>query len=138
MERTGEVTALYDEYIEVTFCRPADCEKCQACRGGQKTTKLVVRGKAALGDLAVVEMPTSTVMLASGIAYGVPLAGLFIGLFAGSAIAGDQNIGAAVGALAGLGVAMAAVKLTERFRRCNPKWQPKLMDVIPMNKESKE
>lgn len=134
MERTGEVTALFEEYIEVTFCRPADCEKCQACRGGEKTTKLVVRGKANLGDLAVVEMPTSRVMLASGLAYGVPLAGLFIGLFAGSALAADQNIGAAVGAVAGLGLAMLAVKGTERFRRGNPAWQPKLIDVIPMNK----
>lgn len=131
MERTGEVTAVRGEFLEITFCRPADCEKCNACHGGQKTTKLVVRGKADIGDAAVVEMPTSTIMQASGVAYGLPLAGILIGLLAGGTLADDQNIGAALGAGVGLALAVAVVKLTEKFRRGNPKWQPKLIEVIP-------
>ena len=50
MERIGEVTAVRGEYLEITFCRPSDCEKCQACQGGQKVTKLHLKGKANRHD----------------------------------------------------------------------------------------
>ena len=56
MERTGEVTAVRGGMLEITFCRPADCEKCNACHGGSKQTTLTLKGQAALGDLAVVDI----------------------------------------------------------------------------------
>lgn len=28
MERTGTITAVSGDTLEVTFCRPGDCEKC--------------------------------------------------------------------------------------------------------------
>ena len=87
MERIGEVTAVRGEFLEITFCRPSDCEKCQACHGGQKQTTLMVRGTANVGDSAVVDMPADMVMKASATAYLIPLAGLLIGLFAGAAVA---------------------------------------------------
>ena len=79
MERIGEVTAVRGEFLEITFCRPADCEKCQACHGGQKQTTLMVRGTANVGDSAVVDMPADMVMKASATAYLIPLAGLLVG-----------------------------------------------------------
>ena len=40
MDRTGEVKAVRGEWLEIEFCRPADCEKCNACHGGQKVMSL--------------------------------------------------------------------------------------------------
>lgn len=132
MERTGEVTAVRGEYLEITFCRPTDCEKCNACHGGQKQTTLMVRGQGSIGDIAVVEMPMKTVMHASLLAYALPLIGLMAGMFLGAALfPAIQEIAGAVGGLIGLGITVVYVVLTERKRRSNPQWQPTLTDIIP-------
>ena len=132
MERTGEVTAVKGEWLEVTFCRPADCEKCNACGMGQKKASMMVRGKANLGDQAVVSMPSSTVMQASLLAYVLPLLGLLIGLFAGTALFPQaQNAAGLIGGLIGLAIPLAFVVLTEKRRRQSDRWQPTLVEVIP-------
>ena len=132
MERTGEVTAVRGEWLEVTFCRPADCEKCNACGMGQKQTSMMVRGRAGLGDKAIVSMPTSTVMQASLLAYVLPLVGLLIGLFGGVALFPQaENAAGLIGALVGLAIPLTCVLLTEKRRRQSDRWQPKLIEVIP-------
>lgn len=135
MERTGEVTAIKGEYIEVTFCRPSECEKCHACMGGEKKAIALVRGNARIGDMAVVSMPSQTVIKASLMAYVLPLAGLFVGMFAGSALFPAQQTNATlIGGLIGLAIPMLALKLTEKNRHENAKWEPTLVEVIPNNK----
>ena len=135
MERTGQVTAIHGEFLEITFCRPAECEHCHACLGGEAQRKLVVKGSANVGDTAVVEMPAKDVMKASAIAYLVPLAGLLAGLFAGAALwPAKQDLGAVLGGTAGLGLALAIVRMGENKRRNNPQWQPTLLRVVPMTK----
>ena len=132
MQRIGEVTAVHGDLLEITFCRPSDCEKCNACHGGQKVMKIHVRGKASLGDGAVVEMPTSTIVQASVLAYGLPLAGLLLGMAAGT-IFFPQNAdvaGVLCGA-AGLGLMVLIVRLTESKRRNDPRWKPQLIEIIP-------
>lgn len=137
MQRTGEVTAVRGEMLEITFCRPADCEKCNACHGGQKTTTLHIRGKAETGDLAVVEMPTSTVVQASVLAYGLPLAGLMIGMAAGSMLfPGNADLAGILCGAAGLGLMMGIVRLTESRRRKDPRWKPQLIEIIPKKNEA--
>lgn len=132
MERTGEVTAVKGEWLEVTFCRPADCEKCNACGMGQKKASMMVRGKASLGDQAVVSMPNATVMRASLLAYVLPLIGLLAGLLAGAALFPQAENGAAlIGGLIGLAVPLVYVALTEKRRRRSDRWQPTLVEVIP-------
>lgn len=136
MERIGEVTAVRGEYLEITFCRPADCEKCGACHGGQKQTVLTLKGSARIGDAAVVEMPTGTFVQASMLAYVLPLAGLLSGLLLGSALVPDKpDLAGGIGAVVGLGISLAALKLTESRRRSNPKWQPRLTRIIPKEGE---
>lgn len=132
MERMGEVTAIHGDMLEITFCRPSDCEKCNACHGGQKVTTLLLPGKANLGDAAVVEMPTGTVVQASAMAYGLPLAGLLAGAALGAALFPASSDGAAVlGGLIGLGVTVLIVRLTERQRKNDPRWKPQLIEIIP-------
>lgn len=132
MERIGEVTAVRGEWLEVTFCRPADCEKCNACHGGQKQTVLRLKGQAAVGDMAVVEMPTATFMRASALAYAMPLLCLMAGLLLGSGLfPASADLAGCIGALAGLAVSALALKLTERRRRQDARWQPKLTQIIP-------
>ncbi|MBE5804527.1 MAG: hypothetical protein E7316_08460 [Clostridiales bacterium] len=137
MQRTGEVTAVRGEMLEITFCRPADCEKCKACHGGEKVTRLNIRGKANVGDLAVVEMSTGTVFKASTLAYGLPLAGLLLGLVAGTILFPANADVAGVGCgVAGLGLMILIVRLTEGKRRNDPRWKPRLIEIIPKVQEA--
>lgn len=132
MERTGEITAVHGEYLEITFCRPSDCEKCGACHGGQKQMKITLKGQGRVGDIAVVDMPMKTLMRASAIAYALPLAGLLIGMFAGATLfPAKQDMAGALGALIGLGISLGVVVLTERKRRQSSEWRPTLVEIIP-------
>lgn len=139
MERTGEVTAVHGEYIEITFCRPSDCEKCNACHGGKSQTTLALKGQANVGDYAVVEMPVKTFMQASAMAYALPLGALLAGMFIGGALfPASQDVAGLIGAALGLGAAMAGLKITEAARRKDPRWQPTLLEVIPAMKGNDE
>ncbi len=132
MERMGEVTAVQGEMLEVTFCRPTDCEKCNACHGGQKQVSLQIRGTAKAGDRVVVEMPESMVTRASIIAYVLPLAGLMGGMAAGEMLLpGRNSLGGIIGGIVGLCAAVAGIRLTEKKRQDSPDWAPTLLRVIP-------
>lgn len=133
MERIGEVTRVDGKWLEITFCRPSDCDKCHACMGGNQTTTLRLQGKAKVGDKALVSMPDSTITQASLIAYGLPLAGLLIGMLAGDAfIPAEHSLGAVIGAAVGLVIPLIGLIATECSRKNNPKWCPQLVRVIPM------
>lgn len=132
MERTGEVTAVQGQWLEITFCRPADCEKCHACHGGQKTTFLRIRGEAKVGDYAVVSMPENTIYRASLIAYALPLAGLVIGMMLGETILPDRNsLGGVIGGVIGLAIPALIIRLTEKKRQESRRYQPELIRIIP-------
>lgn len=131
MDRLGEVTAVDGKWLEITFCRPSDCDKCHACMGGSKTTTLRLEGKANVGDQVLVEMPASTVTQASLIAYGLPLAGLLVGMLAGDQlIPMEHSLGALIGAVIGLALPLTYLLVTEKKRRSNPKWTPQIKRII--------
>ena len=132
MERIGEVTAVRGEWLEITFCRPEDCEKCNACGGQQKQNVLTVKGRAKVGDSAVVELPTNTFMQASLIAYTMPLVCLLGGMFLGAALFPQtRELAGGIGAGIGLAASAIALLITEKRRRANPKWKPQLTRIIP-------
>lgn len=131
MERLGEVTKVDGKWLEITFCRPSDCDKCHACIGGSKTTTLRLEGTANVGDKALVEMPDSVVTQASLLAYAPPLLGLLVGMFAGEKLIPLENsLGGVIGAIIGLALPLSWLLVTEKKRRQNPKWTPKLIRVI--------
>ena len=134
MERLGEVTKVEGKWLEITFCRPSDCDKCHACMGGSKTMTLRLQGKAEVGDKALVSLPASTVTTASLMAYGIPLAGLLIGMYAGSKLIPLGNsLGTLIGAGIGLVLPIIGLVVTEKKRRSNPKWSPQLVRIIKAN-----
>lgn len=132
MEREGEVIAVQGENLVVQFCRPTDCEKCHACMGGASQRQLLVHGRAQVGDRAVVEMPTQKIVKASALAYLFPLLGLMVGLFLGSWLFPEaQELAAIAGGVVGMAIPLAVVALTERKRRADTTWQPRLVRIIP-------
>lgn len=138
MERTGEVKAVRGEWLDVEFCRPADCERCNACHG-QKVMQIRIKGQAQVGDMAVVSMPEGVVTSASLIVYVIPLLALLGGMALGSAVIPLGNsLGTVIGGVLGLGLAAAGILLTENRRRSNPKWHPQLVRVIPAAEYNKQ
>lgn len=134
MDRLGEVTKVDGKWLEITFCRPSDCDKCHACMGGNKTTTLRLEGTANVGDSALVSIPDSTVTLASVMAYGIPLAGLLIGMFIGDKLIPLGNsLGAFIGAAAGLALALGYIMISEKKRRSDPRWAPQIKRIIRMH-----
>ena len=135
MERLGEVTKVDGKWLEITFCRPSDCDKCHACMGGPNTTVLRLEGKANLGDSVLVEMPASTITAASLMAYGMPLAGMLGGMLLGDALLPmEGSLGALTGAVIGLALPLIYLLATEKKRRQNPKWTPQIKRIIPLHK----
>lgn len=132
MERMGEVTAVRGDSVEITFCRPADCEKCGACHGSRAQMQITVKGEAQVGDFAVVDMPASSVVKASALAYVLPLAGLLLGVAVGSLLFPVQeSLAGVIGGAIGLAVTLGVVAATEKKRRSDPAWSPKLLRIIP-------
>lgn len=131
MERLGQVTKVDGEWLEVTFCRPSDCEKCHACMGGPNETTLRLKGEGQMGDMALVAMPDSMVAKASALAYALPIAGLLIGMVLGDKLYPAENsIGAVIGAVAGILIPAAWLYVTDKKRQQDPKWTPQLLRVI--------
>ena len=130
MERTGTITAVSGDTLEVTFCRPGDCEKCHACIGGEKKHVLLVKGEGHVGDMAVVSLPEQTVVKASALAYLLPLAGLFIGMLLGALVAPQsETAGSAIGG-GFRGGGGADGEHPEKKRSQSGKYAPKLLRVI--------
>lgn len=130
MERVGEVTAIKDGLLEVTFCSPEECEKCHGCAGHHKPTVLTVPGSAQVGDAAIVSLPDEKVATASLLVYVLPLIGLMVGLFAGFLLHLSDG-GTALLALLGLVLMLSIAWLTEKKRKQNADWQPKVLRIIP-------
>lgn len=65
----------------------ADTQKCRSCLSGPKITARVLnRAKAANGDLVVVSLESKIVFKGAAVAYLIPIVGLMVGAFFGSAI----------------------------------------------------
>ncbi|MBQ8536234.1 MAG: SoxR reducing system RseC family protein [Clostridia bacterium] len=127
MERTGEVIAIEKGRLLVEFCRPTACEKCGGCEGGQKA-RMLVKGQANIGDWVVVSLPTAQVMKASAMAYLWPLVALMAGLVIGNSLGG--NVGALIGGIGGLALAMIAIRLWDVKRKKESQWEATLVEVL--------
>ena len=135
MQRVGEITAVGNGEVEVTFCHSQDCGSCHACEGGQDRMALRFRSlegtEPRVGDYAAVELPTGTVVKASLLAYALPLAGLLGGMALGALLQTDRPVLSALLGMIGLLVCVGILALTERRRRASASWQPSLLKIYP-------
>ena len=99
---------------------------------GNKVMNLRIRGKAKVGDKAVVYLPPSAVTQASLIAYAIPAAGLLLGILLGDKLFPTENsLGGAIGGVLGVAIPALILWLTERRRSSDPRFTPQLVRVIP-------
>ncbi|MBQ9325684.1 MAG: SoxR reducing system RseC family protein [Clostridia bacterium] len=128
----GEITAVHGDLLEVTFCHQKDCGSCHACENGQRQSSITVAGKGNVGDFAAIEMPGSTVVKASLLAYVIPMACFMLGLWLGRMwYPADPNLGSAIFGMLFLLLSFGTIALFEKRRRRSAAWQPQLTRVIP-------
>ena len=130
MRQPGEITGCRNGMLEVTFCRPEACAACKACEGGKREHKIWVRGEGRVGDIAIVDMPDGMVVRASFIAYGLPLAGLLLGMILGNVLSGGKDLFTMIGAGTGLVISLGFLKGTEKLRAGKEEWNPRLVDIL--------
>lgn len=133
MIRPGEVTAVKNGLLQITFCRPDACASCGACEGGKKETVLWLKGMAEIGDIAIIDLPEKTVLTASAIAYGIPLLGLLCGMIIGNVLFQGKDAALIGGAAAGILAGFVILKITEKQRSSNPDWSPKIIEIKRKN-----
>ncbi len=97
MNRTGIIVEDMGKFSKVKLMRHTACGNCGACQLGddQKDIQLIalndVNGEK--GDLVEVTMGTDSVLNAAFIMYIIPLAALFVGIFAGQPLFGLLGFG---------------------------------------------
>ena len=87
MLNSGVIAKSENGMLTVIFDRPEACGECHACnRGSESCAKhtLVIPGEGNPGDRIEVEIDDSHFVMASAVAYLIPLAGLIAGLALGA------------------------------------------------------
>ena len=136
MLNKGVVTDRKGDVLVVTFERPEACGDCHNCPRGSDSCKkheILIKGDARIGDTVHVEMDDSHVIMASMVAYLIPLAGFLIGLAAGYFAAprfGQMNpeLVMAVAALIGTVIAYLFMRIIDpHFAK--GRWEPRIVSI---------
>lgn len=87
LEEVGRVNDVRDGKITVEIDRKSACSSCGMCAMSHESGKMVLELEngigAVPGDKVVLELPGSSILLASLLAYAVPLVFFIIGIAAG-------------------------------------------------------
>lgn len=130
--RSGRVVAVEGAQAQVRFEQESACSACRAakvCAGNSPTRDIVVAidaGRAlSIGDRVEVGVSAATALRATAIAYTTPLAGLLVGMMAGT-VSGLPEPAVVFISLAGLAIGFATMG---RFaRRPGNRLTPVLLD----------
>lgn len=126
MLEAGVVTKLEGARAKVLMQRSSACAACGMCHNlAHETRDLLLDAAnpegAAVGDVVKVNVPDIGVVRASFLAYGVPMlaavAAGIVGWFAAAGAGGSGEVGATVGGLAGLAIALYGVSQYDRRMR---------------------
>lgn len=135
MRETGQIVSIENGVAKVRFERSEACQKCRACDFGKKDMFLQVPApeKAQAGDWLQVELEGHNVVLASAIAYGIPLVGLLAGIALGYWLApdGQSDLYALLGGVVLMGLGFLWIALTEKKRKSKPSYMPRVVNLIP-------
>lgn len=138
LEQNGEIrkNAKGEYFVHVE--RTSACKHCGACKGREEDFKL--DGECPLGA-AHVEMPSGRVLLASMIAYIIPLLFFVVGLFAGYplgaalALPGNADLWAGLFGLILLAVSYLAIRLLTPWFKRRGIFSPRITMVEPKESE---
>lgn len=144
----GTVAKLYNKDNEnkakVVIQRHEMCGDCKACDMRKSDKKMVAlatnKAHAKVGDHVAISMEMASLMKASSIAYGLPLLGFLIGVFAGYYAAPSFGLNQALtGFFAGIiltAVAYLIIKLLDkRGTFGHGKYEPTITEVLPPEKD---
>lgn len=106
--------------------RAEACGSCHACEFGRRETVHVdlPKGKYVEGQLVELELDGASFSRASVIAYGVPVAAFFAGLFSARAFT-DVDYIQALAAVGALALALLAIRIYDRRIKASGKYAPK-------------
>ncbi|NND65986.1 MAG: SoxR reducing system RseC family protein [Halioglobus sp.] len=147
LTEVGRVIAVEGDGLWVETIRSSTCSSCgarKACghglanqiRDGERGLVRVLPGDAgvescAVDDQVVISLPEEIILRGSFIAYVLPLVGMLGGaLVALEFLPGNPDVLSALGAVAGLAVGFALVRLHSVAHRGDPRYQPVLLQNL--------
>lgn len=138
MIKFGQVTAYNEKtgVATITYIRPEACAKCGGCGALTQTGTIDLKADCKVGNWVKVVLPDGRFMTATALAYIIPLAGFLIGLFAGNALSGGNELWALGGSLTGLGLCLIGLKWNEKRIAGKPEWTPHVAEVYTERPDS--
>ncbi|MDI9246125.1 SoxR reducing system RseC family protein [Marinobacter sp. CHS3-4] len=137
----GKVIAVTGDQVWVRTIRSSACESCSARSGcGQRVLASASNGRAnqilvtnhlgaQVGDEVAVAIEESALLTASLLVYAVPLLLMVLGAVVGQQWLPAQDMGAIIGALAGLGGGFALARRIQS--RPGHRYEPTLIKILP-------
>ena len=142
MVNTGTISEVKGDLLTIVFDRPEACGECHACaRGSESCSKHVIqmKGKGNPGDKVEVEISDDHVLMASAVAYLIPLFGLIVGLAGGYVIASfflknNSELLIAFCGFAGVVLGYLMMRLLDPVFS-KGRWQPRIVSIRTENEE---
>ena len=118
---------MHEGRLMAEVVRSEACQSCRACNFGQQERVYIDVGtlKCTEGDIVNVDIDEGSVSRASVVAYGIPVAALFIGLLVGALITETDYI-QALCALAGLSGGLITVRYLDRILKKTGRYTPRV------------
>jgi sigma-E factor negative regulatory protein RseC len=147
LTETGRVVGIEADGLWVETVRRSTCGTCAAQKGcghgllhrisdGKRGYIRVLPGKGGIeryhvDDQVLISIPEEVILRGSFIAYVLPLAIMLIGaLTAVRWLPGNDDLLAVLGAAGGLALGFALVRWHGARHRCDPNFQPVLLNVV--------
>ena len=124
MKQTA-VVVRHEGKLMAEVTRGEACGTCRACAFGRRETVYVdlPKGKYEEGQTVELELSDASFSRASLIAYGIPVAAFFAGLFGARAFTDVDYIQAAA-AIGALVLALGGIKIYDRHLKASGKYAP--------------
>jgi len=126
MGEIGKVTEIVGEDIMISHKRTGACASCKICARGCDDNEMVMRARnaceAVIGDFVEVELQEGALLAAVAIAYGIPLAAMFVG-FALGHLVGGEIVAFIVGVVL-MGAAYVVIRILDKSGRLAKKYVP--------------